>query len=110
MSTIAEVMEGDAGCTLSVSFFDLDESIMTPTTVEYRVDCLTNAAGIKDLAVVSAAAVVTITLDGDDTAILNADNEDELRQVTVVADRGLATQKTEQFRFYVRSSFFLPIV
>lgn len=102
------LIEGDAGDTIAVSFEtpDADGNLVayTPTTIEYRVDCLTNAQEIKDwTAITPVASSVTVTLDADDTEILDDDHEAEQRQITVAADRGTAGQKTAYYRTWVQN-------
>lgn len=102
------LIEGDAGDTLAVSFWTEDADgnrvAAVPTTVEYRVDCLTTGGEVRDwTAVTPAAQAVTIILTADDTAILNDDNLSEHRRVTVTANRGLATTKTQIYQFWVQN-------
>lgn len=65
---------------------------LVPTTVHYRVDCLSTKQKITDWTSVSAAANVTITITSTMNQILNGDSNWERKQITVKADDGLSTQ------------------
>lgn len=109
MNETPNLFEGDAGDEIQVTFWEPDGSgglqAWTPTTVEYMVHDLSGGTAIKSYTAETPASSVTITLEAEDTEILDDDNEEEYRQVTVVADRGLVTQKTEVFRYFVRNVF-----
>jgi hypothetical protein len=110
MRETGTLIEKDAGDTFTVSFYDVDGEATTPATVHYRVDCMTNSTQIRDWAEVTAGSSVTITLTSTDTAIVDDDNEEELRRLTVCADKdNTASQKTDHADFFVlNSKRFVP--
>ena len=68
------------------------KAALAPTTVHYRVDCLSTRQEIQDWTSVSAAANVTITITSAFNQILNGDKAWERKQLIVKADAGLSTQ------------------
>jgi hypothetical protein len=69
-----------------------DASADTPSTVKYRLDCLTTGQQILDWTSVTAGESVSITVTGAQNAILNDDNDYEVKQLTVESDVGSADQ------------------
>lgn len=65
----------------------------TPTSIKYRVDCLTTGRSLADWTTVSAASTATIAITSTHNAIQSAGTE--RKQLTVAADYGLSTQVTE---------------
>ena len=78
---------------------------LAPTTIKYRVDCLSTRTLLKDWTSVSAAASVELTM----TSAINAIQEDakdwERKQLTVKADDGLSTQTMGVKRWIVSNVF-----
>lgn len=97
------VNEGD-NFTATVYFRDrASGEAEAPTTVEYRVDCLTTGRVVQDWATLSAAASVAIALASDFSAIVSRSNEYEKKQLTVMADRDLPFQRSEQVFWTVKN-------
>ncbi len=107
MTTLVELIEGDGGDEIQATFYEIDadgeEVLVVPTSVHYRVDCMTNAQQIKGFTSLTPGSTVTITLEQADTQIIDDDNEEEMRQVMVVANKDTDQQKTQIFRFHVRN-------
>jgi hypothetical protein len=80
----------------------------TPTSVKYRVDCLTTGKELASLATVAASSSVNISITPAHNAIQNDGNEYEVKQLTVVADEGLTTQQRETVRWRVRNLYGSP--
>ena len=80
----------------------------TPTTIHYRLDCLTTCTELADWTSVSAASSASISVTGTHNAIQNTGNDYERKQLTVVADRGLATQQTESVEWRVDNLYGSP--
>ena len=69
------------------------KSTSTPTTIHYRVDCLTTRREIADWTVVSTpAGSNTITMTAAYNQILDDAHPVEKKQLTVKVDSGLTTQ------------------
>ena len=79
------------------------KSASTPTTVHYRVDCLTTGKELQAWATVVAAANVSITM----TTVFNEIQDDasrlERKRLTVQADQGLSTQINGSVTWEVRN-------
>jgi len=80
----------------------------TPTTVHYRVDCLTTLRQLADDTSVSTDDEVSIAITGTHNAIQNDCNDYEIKQLTVIADRGLSTQHVERVTWRVDNVFGSP--
>ncbi len=76
-----------------------------PTTVRYRVDCLSTGAQLLDWTTASAAASVTITMTSTVNEIQNDASRLEKKQLTVQADAGLSTQVNGRRVWNVRNLF-----
>jgi hypothetical protein len=74
----------------------------TPTNVYYRLDGL-NGSQITDWTSVTPAASVTISLTGGQNAITDDCNEFESKQLTVMANRGIAGQYQDIHTYRVRN-------
>jgi hypothetical protein len=79
-----------------------------PTSIKYRLDCLTTKREVLDWTTVSASAAVTISITGAQNAIQNDCNDYEVKQLTVMADDGLATQHRVTKRYRVENLYGSP--
>ena len=69
------------------------QAASTPTTVHYRVDCLTTKTKITDwTAVASPSTSNSITITTTENAIQDNTNLTERKQIVVKVDSGLSTQ------------------
>ena len=74
---------------LTVKFTDKTGEPAAPSSISYRIDCLTNNEEVRDDTVVTPpAAEIEIKLTPDDNAIINPDNGLERRCVTIKATYG----------------------
>jgi hypothetical protein len=90
--------------TATVNFVDQSsESASAPSTVHYRIDCLTNAAKVLDWTSVTAADSVAIQIASAYNAIRTAANQFERKQITVMGDRGLTTQCSDLKQWLVHN-------
>lgn len=80
----------------------------TPTTVHYRIDCLTTGTEIADWTSVSASSSVSISITGTHNAIQSDENDVEVKQLTVSADKDLSTQVRQTVRWKVSNLFGSP--
>jgi hypothetical protein len=74
-----------------------------PTTIEYRIDCLTTGQEIEDWTTLTPGTSVSIALASDYSAIISRCNEYERKQLTVMADRGLPFQRSQQAFWTVKN-------
>lgn len=76
----------------------------TPTTIHYRVDCLTTKRQITDWTSVSSPSTSNdIIVTATENQILDDSNEIETKQLTVKIDSGLTTQAIKPIRWKVRN-------
>lgn len=80
----------------------------TPTTIHYRLDCLTTGTELADWTSVLAASSVAITVTGAHNAIQNDGDEYEVKQLTVILDQGLDTQQTAVVQWRVENLYGSP--
>lgn len=88
---------------LTVTFLDKAGAQAAPTSISYRIDCLTNAQEVKDDTAVVAGASVEITLTPADNAIIAAANSQERRLVTVTATYGASDAVKADYEYRVRN-------
>jgi hypothetical protein len=80
----------------------------TPTTVKYRLDCLTTETLLADWTSLTPSSSVSIPVIGTYNAIQSDTNDVEVKQLTVKADDGLATQVVQSVRWKVENLFGTP--
>lgn len=75
-----------------------------PTTIHYRVDCLTTRTQITDWTLVSTpAAARTVVVTTTENQIIDDGHNWEVKQLTVKADDGLSTQVIKPIQWKVRN-------
>jgi hypothetical protein len=74
-----------------------------PTTLHYRLDCLTSGTQILDWTSITADDVSSIAVTGAQNAIQNDCNDYEKKQLTLKANSGLSTQYQATFTYDVRN-------
>lgn len=85
-----QIKEGNESTTLKISFYNQDSNLYTPTSISYKVYCVTTETVVKTATSLSPASRVTIDLTGDLVALQDSTNEKEVKRVclTIVDDRG----------------------
>ena len=78
--------------TLSLTIRNSGGDAVTPVNAKYRVDCLTNGRTVRDWTSVTPSTEMVISVAPEDNVILNERNSREQRQLTMVANDGVATQ------------------
>lgn len=76
---------------------------VTPTNVYYRLDNLTTCTTVLDWTNVSADDEVTITVTPTQNSLQCQGNREELMQLTVAADKDLATQYMDSVTWEVEN-------
>ena len=89
-----EVNEGQS-FTATFRFFDSSFVPSSPTTLRYRIDCLTSKQTVLDWTTLTPAATVNIAVSPDDNEIKNSANRRERKQLVVQTNYGTATQGVE---------------
>ena len=87
---------------LTVNFKDKDGVLAAPTSIEYRIDCITTGTAIKEATPVSPpASSVEIEIDSTENAIQDQDNNSERRLVTVTGTYGTEDKIVEEHEYDV---------
>lgn len=68
---------------------------VTPTTVKWRVDCLSTGKTVLDWTTLTPGTTATLPVLSSYNAIQSAANASERKQITVKSDDGLSTQFEE---------------
>jgi hypothetical protein len=89
--------------TLNIERRGDDGSLITPTSLKYRVDNQTNNQVVTDWATLTPAATTTVVIPATSNAIQNDGNSFEDVVVTVMTDEGLDTQETNTQTYRVRN-------
>ena len=75
-----------------------------PTTVDYRVDCLSTKREVKDwTSVTPPTSSNDIVITADENKILDDAHNIEIKQVTIRVDSGLSTQVIKPITYKVRN-------
>lgn len=97
------VNEGD-NFTIKAYFRDRDSNTAdAPSTVHYRIDCMTTGEVVQDWATVSAGESVAIALASDFNAIINSKNKSEIKRIIVVGDKDSTFQASAKANWTVKS-------
>jgi len=72
-----------------------------PSTVKYRIDCLTTKTTVLDWTSASAGSSVAISVTAANNAIVDASNPYERKQLTVAADPDTSSQHRASFTWNV---------
>lgn len=90
-----------------VSFKNEDGEPIVPVSAKWRVDDVRSGTTIRDWAVLSPAASITIQLAESDTTILNVSNHTEEREVTVSATFSGNKRQTLNVNYEINNLRFL---
>jgi hypothetical protein len=77
----------------------------TPSSVRYRLDCLTTGREILAWTTVTAAAQVSIAVTGAQNAIIDDCNDYEIKQLILESDNGSSDQYRERITWKVENMF-----
>ena len=89
---------------LTATFLDKDGNQVAPASMTYRIDCLTTGRSVRaSTDVGTPAAAQLITLTSDDTAIIDATNDKEVKEVTVIGTYGASDEVTSRYRYVVQN-------
>jgi hypothetical protein len=89
--------------TVNIVFQDDDNVATTPTTLRYRIDCLTNRRQVRDWTTLTPASSVSIPITPSDNAILNTRNDVERRQMVIQTEYGTNDQAVEYSEWTVKN-------
>lgn len=80
-----------------------DGTLTAPTSLRYRVDCITTGATLTNWSSLSPASSVSVTVTPEANAIQNASNFTEVKAITLEADHGLSTAYTHETTWRVKN-------
>lgn len=88
-----------------------DGGAVAPTSMSYRVDCLTNDDEVMEDAAVTPGASIEIELTPEVNEIIGPTNSRGLRIVTITANYGDGEQITDDYKYYVvdKAKYSSPI-
>ena len=87
----------------ATTYFRNGDSADTPTTAQYRVDCLTTGKTLTEWTDLSVSTSNTITVTSSDNDIQDDYNALEKKRVTVQANQGTNTQTRDSVTWKVRN-------
>lgn len=93
---------------LNVSFRDKEGALAVPTSISYRIDCVTTGTAVLAPTALAAASEVEITITPTQNAIVTSSNATEQKRVTVTAVYGASDQVTSQFDYLVKNLSGVP--
>jgi hypothetical protein len=102
MATDKSVNE-ESSAFLTVRFYDKNDELTTPSSIQYRLDCLTNNEEVRTWTALAPASVIEIGLDATDNAIVDQWNHTELRIITIEAYYGVSDKLTTTFKYLVKN-------
>ncbi len=79
-----------------------------PTTVHYRVDCLTTGQVVTDWTTAAAGASSSVLIRSAYNVIVCRSNEREKKQLTIRADKDDTTQVSQRVIWTVKNQDFYP--
>lgn len=86
---------------VTVRFYDTTDSLFTPLTAAYRVDCLTSGHEIRDWTDVLPDQQIAIALTGEDNRIVDARHSREMRQLVVRYTDEAGNEQKSQVQYRV---------
>ncbi len=97
-----DIINEGTTCYLNVSFLDKTGAAAMPSTVAYRIDCLSTGTSVRATTSVTPGTTVEIVLSAADNAIL-ANLPFERRRVTVEATYSGSQAVKNQYDYQVRN-------
>ncbi len=92
--------------TVRARFFNETGDVTTPTSARYLVRDVSNDRVVRDWTSLSPAATIDIAIAASDNDLYDSGRRAkrfERRVVTVQADEGTATQRTDEIEYWVRN-------
>lgn len=92
--------------TVRARFFNETGDLVTPTTARYLIRDVSNDREVRSWTSLSPAATIDIAITASDNDMYENSRRErrfEKRVVTVQADQGTATQRTDEIEYWVRN-------
>ena len=86
---------------VTVKFYDTNDTLFTPASADYRVDCLSSGSEIRNWTALTPATSVSIPLTGDDNRIVDGRHSREMRQLVVRYTDGSGNEQKSQAQYRV---------
>jgi hypothetical protein len=86
---------------VTVKFYDLEDTLFTPASAAYRVDCLTSGHEIRAWTDLLPAESVSFALTGDDNRIIDERHSREMRQLVVRFEDESGNEQKSQAQYRV---------
>lgn len=102
MGQVETINEGSTAY-LAISFKDKNGGLKAPSSVSYRVDCLSNDQEIRADTAIQPDESIEIRLTPTDNQILNQANTKEKRLVTIKAVYGTDDAVNDEYKYNVRN-------
>jgi hypothetical protein len=103
---MARPVNESSAMTVRARFFNETGDLVSPTTARYLIRDISNDRVVRDWTSISPAATVDIQVTASDNDIYDSGRRErrfEKRVVTVQADEGTATQRTDEIEYWVRN-------
>ena len=105
--TVATINAASSG-TLTIEFLDEAGALAVPSSISYRIDCVTSGAVIRNDSSIAPASTIDLALTPDDTRIVTPSDRMERRRVTLVVTFGPDDQITDDYEYTVRNLNYYP--
>jgi len=90
--------------TVRARFFNETGALVSPTTARYLIRDISNDRLVRDWTSLSPASTIDISVTASDNEIQQSTRKRfERRVVTVQADEGTATQRTDEIEYWIRN-------
>jgi hypothetical protein len=87
---------------LTIRFLDRNEDLAVPTSISYRIDCVTSRTQILDnTPFVPAASEIEIVITPEQNRIVDASHLRETRRVAITATYGESDALTDEYEYMV---------
>jgi hypothetical protein len=100
MARLRKYLEGTSA-SRTVTFLDEDGASALPTTLRYRIDCLTSKREVRDWTTLTPAVSVVIPITPDDNEIQDSRNPTERKQMVVQSNHGTDEQVVGEYEWLV---------
>lgn len=94
--------EGDS-FNMDITLYESDSSEVTPSTLRYRIDCLTSKKTVRDWTDVTPSSSPSIPITPDDNAIINDRDRYEVRELVLESNYGTSSAKIFRRRWQVEN-------
>lgn len=102
--TILSSINKDSSGYLTINFKDKAGTLEAPTSITYRIDCITNNQEVKaNTPITPAASSVELILTKAMNCIINSKNDYELRVVTVTGVYSASDEIVEEYKYNVKN-------